>query len=93
MSQNVTALNGFSVGDRVRNSGLVTQRARDYWNSCGREPMKSGAKQALDECIAARGTVISILPGDYSRGVSPGIEVAWDDGTVSKCLTYRIDHA
>ncbi len=80
-----------NVGDRVRHSGYVTQKKRDYWNNCGREPMKSGAKKALDECIAERGVVTAILPGDSARGVSPGLEVTWDNGTKSKCLSYCVE--
>ncbi len=82
-----------NVGTRVKNSGHVTQRKRDYWCSCGREPMKSGAKMALDAAIAARGTITAILPGDSTRGVSPGLEVTWDDGTVSRCLSYLVTEA
>lgn len=82
-----------NVGQRVRYSGYVTQQKRDYWCSCGREPMKSGAKKALDDAVAARGTVTALLPGDTSRGVSPGLEVTWDDGTLSKCLSYIVMEA
>lgn len=80
----------FTVGQRVKHSGYVIQQKRDYWNSCGREPMKSGARRALDEAIAERGTVTAILEGDPSRGVSPGIEVTWDSGSISRCLDYRV---
>lgn len=81
------------VGDRVRHSGYVTQRKRDYWNNCGREPYKSAAKRDLDACIAERGTVTAILEGDSKRGVSPGLEVTWDNGSVSKCLSYMVASA
>lgn len=77
----------FTVGQRVRHSGHVLQKKRDYWNSCGREPMKSGAKRALDAAIAERGIVTAILP---VRGVSPGIEVKWDNGGLSRCLSYLV---
>jgi hypothetical protein len=80
----------FQVGTRVGHSGAVIQRKRDYWCQCGREPMKSGAKDALDKAIADRGTVTAILPGDPARGVSPGLEVTWDDGCVSRCLSYMV---
>lgn len=80
----------FSVGQRVKHSGYVINRKRDYWNSCGREPMKSGAKRALDEAVAARGTITAILEGDSSRGVSPGLEVKWDNGSISRCLSYMV---
>ena len=83
----------YTIGQRVRHSGHVLSKKRDYWNQCGREPMKSGAKRALDAAIAERGTVTALLPGDPSRGVSPGIEVKWDSGSVSKCLSYLIEPA
>jgi hypothetical protein len=83
----------FSIGDKVKHSGHVLNKKRDYWNSCGREPMKSGARRALDAAIAERGIVTAILPGDSSRGVSPGIEVTWDGGSVSRCLSYLVDKA
>lgn len=86
-------MSGFAVGDRVRRSGYVTQRARDYWNNCGREPMKSGAKAALDKAIADRGTVTELLVGDSSRGVSPGLAIQWDDGTICSCLPYMVAKA
>lgn len=81
----------FKVGQRVKHSGRVIQQKRDYWNNQGREPMKSGAKKALDEAIAARGTITALLPGDAARGVSPGLEVTWDGGGVSRCLSYLVD--
>ena len=81
------------IGDRVKHSGHVLMRKRDYWNSCGREPMKSGAKRVLDAAIAERGTVTAILPGDPARGVSPGLEVTWDGGSVSRCLSYLVELA
>lgn len=81
----------FKVGDRVKHSGYVLRDKRDYWNRCGREPMKSGAKAALDKAIAERGTITALLIGDRSRGVSPGLEVEWDSGYVSRCLSYLVE--
>ena len=83
----------FQVGDRVGHSAHVLNRKRDYWNSCGREPMKSGAKAALDKAIAERGTVTALLPGDRDRGVSPGLEITWDSGSISRCLDYLVTKA
>lgn len=83
----------FAIGQRVKHSGHVINKKCDYWNSCGREPMKSGAKRALEEAVAERGTVTAILPGDPDRGVSPGIEVKWDGGSVSRCLSYLVEAA
>lgn len=82
-----------NVGDRVKHSGHVINRKRDYWNQCGREPMKSGAKDALEKAVAERGTITAILVGDSSRGVSPGLEVKWDSGSVSRCLSYLVEKA
>ncbi len=79
----------FKIGDKVKNSGYVINKKRDYWNSCGREPMKSGARTALDEAIAARGVITAILPAKESY-ISPGIEVKWDCGSVSRCLDYLV---
>lgn len=70
------------VGQRVRHSGHVTQQKRDYWNSCGHEPQKSRAKDALDACLAERGTITAILHNGYS--------VQWDNGSVSHCLSHRV---
>lgn len=83
----------FNVGNRVKHSGHVINKKRDYWNSCGREPMKSGARNALDKAVAERGTVTAILPADAGRHVSPGIEVTWDGGGISRCLDYLVDLA
>jgi len=80
----------FTVGQRVRHSEPVIRRKRDYWNSCGREPAKSKAREWLDAAVAERGTVTAILAGDPSRGVSPGLEVTWDGGSVSRCLSYMV---
>ena len=80
----------FTIGQRVRHSGYVLQRKRDYWNNCGSEPSKSGAKRALDEATAERGTVSAILSGDAKRGVSPGLEVTWDSGSVCRCLSHLV---
>lgn len=74
-----------NIGDRVRYSGYVTNRARDYWNNCGREPQKSGAKKELDRLVALRGTVMEIL--------DPGLTVKWDNGSVSNCLSYIVEPA
>ncbi len=82
-----------NVGDRVRHSGYVTQKKRDYWNQQGEYTAKSRAKKWLDDCIAERGTITAILPGDPDRGVSPGLEVKWDGGSVSRCLSYLVSPA
>jgi len=73
------------IGDRVRPSGYATQAARDYWNQCGREPAKSRAREQLDKLIAQRGTITEII--------AQGYVVQWDDGSVSRCLSNRIELA
>lgn len=83
----------FQVGNRVRHSHHVVMRKRDYWNSCGDYARKQAAKDALDKCIAERGTITALLIGDPSRGVSPGIEVVWDNGSISRCLDYMVSAA
>lgn len=74
-----------TVGTRVRHSGYVLRGKRDYWNQCGREPMKSGAKRALDAAIAERGTITEVLHNGY--------RVQWDNGSVSQCLSYLVEKA
>lgn len=84
----------FKVGDRVRHSGYTIQRARDYWNRCGREPMKSGAKAELDRLTAERGTVIEVCTGDMKKAIrnepggAAGMTVRTDSGAVHKSLPY-----
>lgn len=80
----------YTVGQRVRHSAYVLQRKRDYWNCCGREPMKSAAKKDLDRATAEFGTVTAILSGDPARGVSPGLRVQWDGGSVTECLRSMV---
>ena len=73
------------IGQRVRYSGYVTDRKRDYWNQQGREPDKSRARKWLDDCLAERGTIIEIL--------NPGFKVQWDNGSVSQCLSHLLIEA
>ena len=80
----------FSIGDRVKPSGYVTNRARDYWQGVGREPMKSGAKREFERVCALRGTVTAITPNEFSKSA---IEVTTDDGAVHKSLDYRWESA
>ncbi len=77
---------GLNPGDTVKHSHHVTEHARDYWLSCGREPMKSGAKRELDRLTAARGTVTEVKHNGHAWAVS----VQWDDGPVSSCLPHRV---
>lgn len=78
-------MSGFKVGDRVRHSGYVTQRARDYWCQQGEYTRKQRAKDALDACIAERGTIVELLHN--------GVKVKWDSGSESSCLSYLVMHA
>lgn len=77
----------FAVGDAVGHSDDVIRRARDYFLSCGREPMRSGAEADLQKKQAARGTVTACLPGTHTPWV---VEVTWEDGSKSSCLPYRV---
>jgi hypothetical protein len=72
----------FAIGDRVRHSGHVTLRARDYWCNQGEYTRKQRAKDALDACIAERGTIVELLHN--------GVKVQWDDGSICSCLSYRV---
>lgn len=79
-----------NIGDRVRHSGYVLQGLRDHWNRCGDYTRKTRAKAHLDAKTAERGTLVAFLPADPARGVSPGLEIHWDNGSVSKCLSYLV---
>jgi hypothetical protein len=79
------------IEDRVKQSGYSLKGKRDYWQSLGREPAKSNAKQAYQKACNERGTITAILQANKSRGISAGFEVTWDNGTVSRCLGYRIE--
>ena len=70
------------IGTRVRHSGYVVNRKREYWNQQGRQPAKDLARHALDVCVAERGTITAILKN--------GLEVTWDSGSVSHCLDYMV---
>lgn len=79
------------VNDRVRHSGQAIRPKRDYWLSLGDYARKERAKDSLDAYIAERGTVLELLPGDTSRGVSKGVRVQWDNGSESRCLPYMVE--
>lgn len=82
---------GFEVGDYVRPSGFVVNKARDYWLWCGREPMKSGAKKQLDFVTDKRGEVIAIRPENRAIGKNgASVVVKWNDSTISDSLPYLI---
>lgn len=81
------------IGDKVKHGGGVIERKRDYWNQCGREPHKSGARKALDDAIAERGTITGILTADFVKGTSDGYEVLWDNGSTCKCMTHMVQRA
>jgi hypothetical protein len=70
------------IGMRVKHSGHVVSRKRDYWNQQGRQPAKDRALDALNACVAERGTITAIL--------AKGVEVTWDSGSVSHCLDYMV---
>jgi hypothetical protein len=80
---------GFNVGDKIRHSGYVIQRARDYWLKCGREPMKSGAKADLDKKTNARG----IVKGINKNRNAWSVFTEWQDGHVSDSLSYMLEKA
>jgi hypothetical protein len=79
------------VGTKVKKSGYSLKGKRDYWQSLGRQPAKSNAKQAYENAQAERGTVSAILKADKSRGISAGLEITWDNGSISKCLNYMVE--
>jgi hypothetical protein len=71
-----------NAGQRVRHSGHVTMRARDYWCSLGDYARKTRAKDELERLIAERGTILEVLHN--------GFKVQWDSGSVSSCLGYLV---
>ena len=81
----------FKIGDRVRHCTKMLYDARDSWQSEGREPYKGYKKDAYDKLCAERGTVTAFLPGNPAKYISPGIEVKWDNGSISHCLDYRVE--
>jgi hypothetical protein len=78
---------------RVKCSEYSVRPARDRWQSQGREPQKSRAKEHYEKKLAQRGTVFEILQPDMSRGVVAGLHVRWDEGFTSKCLAYMVEIA
>lgn len=85
---------GFEIGDCVRPSGYVINKARDYWLNCDREPMKSGAKKQLDYVTDKRGEVISISPENRNiQKNAQSVIIKWNDSTMSDSLPYLIQKA
>lgn len=76
------------IGDRLKYSEYVIRPKRDYWLNCGREPMRSGAKEALDKAKALRGTVVNITSAQDNRLGVASMEVKSDDGSTHRCLPY-----
>lgn len=71
------------IGTQVRPSEYALRPKRDYWLSCGRCSEKSAAKAEYEAATNKRGTITAHLEGG-------GVEVKWDNGTESSCLTYMI---
>jgi len=71
------------IGDTVKRSEYALRPMRDYWLNCGREPMKSGAKDALDKAKAERGIVEFV-------GEGPSVvHVRMPSGSLEKSLAHR----
>lgn len=70
------------LNDKLR---FLLTGERDWWLQCGREPMKTGAREALNKAIAQRGTIVETD--------STGVRVQWDNGSVSDCLSYMVTKA
>jgi len=79
------------VNTRVKKSAYALRSKRDYWLAQGQPSAKARAKQWLDDAMAERGVVIELLPADFSRGVSAGLRIHWDNGSESKCLSYMVE--
>jgi len=75
------------IGTRVKRTEYHIRPKRDYWLSCGREPMKSGALDGLNRAKAERGTVIGIREPSATNPTR-GLVVQIDGGGVENCLAY-----
>lgn len=80
---------GFAAGDRVSNAESVIRKAHDYYLQQGRYEAKSSAKAEWERRKAARGTVTGVKQCKYAWSV----QVDWDDGTKSDCLSYLLAKA
>lgn len=74
------------IGSTVKRSEYAIMPKRDYWNRCGREPMKSGAKRELDRAIADRGIVIE-APHKTEHGAM-AMKVQMPSGSVESSLAH-----
>ena len=72
-------------GTRVRYSGCALQADKDYWLGLGDYTLKNRAKRYWEARVALRGTVLSVK--------GPAVTVAWDDGSRSESLSYRLMEA
>jgi hypothetical protein len=80
----------FFVGQAVKPSEYQIRPARDYWLNCGREPMKSGAKAALERLKSLRGVVIAINDGKYAKGI---LTISLSDGCVVRSMPSQWESA
>jgi len=78
-------------GKRVKRSWRSLRSLHDRVLSCGIATRKAVLQKEFDEQSEQRGTVTNILEEVPERGIASGLEVTWDDGTVSKCLPYLVD--
>lgn len=78
----------FTVGMRIKPSLYALRSLRDsYLDKVG--AARDRAKAYHDKEAAQRGTVTALLP-DPKGLCSPGLEITWDDGGISRCLDYRV---
>ena len=73
-------------GDTVKRSEHAIRPKRDYWLSCGREPMRSVAQGALDTAKADRGVIIE-GPTVNAYGAEV-IVVRLTSGAVESAMSY-----
>ena len=74
------------AGDRIRHAPHVMQKARDYWQSQGRQPAKGRAEDAYRAKLAERGTVTKVYQNDYAKC----IDVTWDSGALVQSLIGQV---
>jgi len=80
-------------GKRVRRSWRSLRSLLARVLSCGVASRKAVLQAEFDTQLKQRGTVTNILEEVPERGVASGLEVTWDDGTVSKCPPHLVDVA
>lgn len=84
------------VGDRVRYAEPALRSSRDWWQSQGREPQKSRAKDEYLAKCAERGVITAVKNTAYAKN---SLEILWDipydsgQPKTCSCLNYMVELA